>query len=879
MSNDAERNLLLNTYRDMRDSPGLLPADYAQFLNTARQQLEDEFNDGQNIRVLLHLHSGLIDQILRDQWQQLSALNQHALIAVGGYGRRELHPASDIDLLILLNNEPDDACREQMSTLLTFLWDIGLDVGHSVRTMDECLQAARDDLTVITNLLESRHLAGNHDLFQRMRTAIHPQNMWGSQRFFLAKLEEQHRRYEKFGETAHRVEPNLKEGRGGLRDIHMISWIIEREYGHLSLFELYEHHILTQSEYETLRKGRDFLWQIRFILHNLTGRKEDRLLFDYQHTLAQRMGYEQPNRNDAVEAFMQRYYKTIMELERLTDVLLGVFHQNLNADSHPVPEMVGEHYIRQGGMLAVNSPDTFVQYPTALLEIFLILQTTPGVIGLAPDTIRLMRQHLSRIDSGFRQQAWHRQIFMQMLKQPEGVTFIFRLMNRYGVLAAYIPPFANVVGRMQYDLFHAYTVDEHSLLVLSNVRRHSTRKGALEIPLCGEIFKTLQKPEILYLAALFHDIAKGRKGDHSVLGAADAMDFAREHGLNLHDAGLVSWLVRHHLLMSITAQRKDISDPAIIQAFASQVVAQNRLDYLYLLTIADMKGTNPKLWNSWKLSLLTELYHGTRNFLRKRTPLSEETDYLLMQKRNAALEQLNTDGFSRAECEVLWQALGDDYLLQHSVETLCWHACHILTASANTLPLIEMRVTVSGSSNVIFVYSEDYSDLFTRVMSTLEQLNLNIVQSRLVSMDGDRRDLFTLHVLDPGNNLVTDPDDQQYIVDVMRRNLAADTFKPTQRRQPRILRNFDIPTKINFRQREDRNLTLMEVSTGDMPGLLWRIGETLDRLDIKVHNAKIATLGEQAEDIFFITTRSGEMVQCEQLQQQLREEITAAVQT
>ncbi|MEZ5450541.1 MAG: HD domain-containing protein [Thiolinea sp.] len=403
--------------------------------------------------------------------------------------------------------------------------------------------------------------------------------------------------------------------------------------------------------------------------------------------------------------------------------------------------MVGEHYIRQGKMLAVNSPDTFTLYPTALLEIFYILQTTPGVTGLAPDTIRLMRQHLHRINSGFRQQAWHRHIFMQMLRQPHGVTFILRLMNRYGVLAAYIPAFANIVGRMQYDLFHAYTVDEHTLVVLSNVRRYSTAKGAKELPFCSEVFKTLQKPEILYLAAIFHDIAKGRDGDHSILGAEDAMSFAREHGLNLHDAGLVSWLVRNHLLMSITAQRKDISDPAVIRQFAEQAVEQNRLDYLFLLTIADMKGTNPKLWNNWKLSLLSELYHSTRKLLRKRTLVSEETANLLEQKRSAALEQLVADGFNGRQCLMLWTQLA--WLFA------AFGGKHLL-ACATSAHCIQCRAAADcayhgvNSSNVLFIYSTDAPDLFTRVVSTLEQLNLNIVQSRLVSMESSSHDLHTL---------------------------------------------------------------------------------------------------------------------------------------
>ena len=507
-----------------------------------------------------------------------------------------------------------------------------------------------------------------------------------------------------------------------------------------------------------------------------------------------------------------------------------------------------------------------------------VRETTPDVTGLAPDTIRLMRRHLHRIDKGFRQQSWHRQLFMQMLRQKKGVTFIMRLMNRYGVLAAYIPAFANIVGRMQYDLFHAYTVDEHTLVVLSNVRRYSTEKGANEMPFCSEVFKTLQKPELLYLAALFHDIAKGRQGDHSVLGAEDALNFAREHSLNLHDANLVSWMVRNHLLMSITAQRKDITDPDEILKFADQVGAQNRLDYLFLLTVADMKGTNPKLWNSWKLSLLTDLYQSTREALRKKTQYGEETERLLRQKRDSSLEVLTEMGFSQNDCLKLWDKLGEDYLLKHSVETICWQAQYLLTSSEQTLPIVEMRITVSNSSNVLFIYSEDFPGLFTRVVSTMEQLNLNIVQSRLVSVESADIDLHTLHVLGPDNKLITEERDQQHILEVLRRNLSSKNFTPTpHHRKPRILRNFDIPTKVTFRQQPEREVTLLELSAGDMPGLLGRIGKTLDQLDIKVHNAQISTLGEQAEDVFYITTRDEQMITDVDEQEMIRLALTEAI--
>ncbi len=878
MSTDTRLNPLLDNYQLFKADTPHKPADYARLLKQARKQLTGYFHEHYPIRALLHYHSGLIDAVLQDLWLQTGfSVAEAALIAVGGYGRRELHPASDVDLLILLHQPADEKAQERISKFLTFLWDMGVEVGHSVRTLEECLQTARADLSVITNLIEARLLCGSRDLYHQMRAGISPENMWDSRSFFLAKLEEQQARYLKFGDTAYRVEPNLKEGRGGLRDIHMISWIIEREYGHLSLFELHEHRLLEQGEYECLREGRAFLWSVRFILHDLTGRKEDRLLFDYQHTLAKTFGYDAPLRNDAVEAFMQRYYKTITELERLTDVLMGVLRKRLVADTQPHPVMVGEWYQKQGEVLAVNSPDTFTLYPTALLEIFLFLQNTPGATGLAPETIRLMRSNLHRIDSGFRQQVWHRQIFMQILRQPTRVTTVFRLMNRYGILAAYLPAFANIVGRMQYDLFHAYTVDEHTLFVLSNVRRYSTAKGAAELPMCSEIFKGLQKPELLYLAALFHDIAKGRNGDHSTLGAADAQDFCREHGLNVHDASLVSWLVQNHLLMSVTAQRKDISDPSVVQEFAAQVVAQNRLDYLFLLTIADIKGTNPKQWNSWKQSLLTELYLSTRNLLHKRLPASEKANLLVAQKRNAALEHLTQLSFSEGQCLQLWQKLGDDYLLQHSVESICWHAQHILTSSPYTVPLVEMRTTLSGSSNVIFVYSEDKHDLFTRVVSTLEQLNLNIVQARIVSLEDSGYDLHTMHVLGPDNKLVTDPTDKAHIIEVMHRNLRLPQFQVRQHRQPRILRNFDVPTRIQFRQQADKNLTIMEVRAGDMPGLLSRIGEALDHLGVRVHNARISTLGEQAEDIFYLTTREEDMITDAAMQETISDAVVRAL--
>lgn len=872
-------NPLLAVYDRLLERDTLHIADYAQAIRDARKLLCEEFHANKDIRLLLADHAEFIDILLQHLWS-LNGIPQYhraTLIAVGGYGRQELHPASDIDLLILLTETPGEECRERLSSFITLLWDVGLDVGHSVRTLDECLETAREDLTVITNLIESRYLSGNEKLFMRLHEAISTEHMWSSREFFQAKLEEQQKRYLKLGDTSHRVEPNLKEGRGGLRDIQTISWVTYREYGTLSLQELYENRLLEYDEFETLREGRLFLWRIRFALHELAKRKEDRLLFDYQRSLAHLFGYTDDTNNAAVEAFMQRYYRTITELERLSDMLMGIFRERILTQHPPLPEMLGEWYQKRGNLISVNSPDVFVLYPTALLEIFLLLQMTPGVTGLTPDTTRLIRHNLHRIDASFRQQARHRQLFIQILRQPKGITFVMRLMNRYGILAAYIPAFANIVGRMQYDLFHMYTVDEHTLFVLRNVRRYSTAVGAQELPLCAEVFKTLRDPELLYLAGLFHDIAKGRNGDHSELGASDAYDFCREHGLNLHDASLVSWLVRHHLLMSMTAQRKDISDPMVIQEFAGIVASQSRLDCLFLLTIADIRGTNPKLWNGWKQALLHELYHSSRRVLSNRTLLSRESTLLIEEKRNAVLEPLLLEGFSETECLALWNQFGADYHLQHSVESVLWHTRHILTEAALKPTLIHIRRTVSGSSNVLFVYSKDRDDLFSRVVSSLEQLNLNVVQARIVSTT-EGFDLYTLHILGPDNQLIINDLDQQHIIDTLTDNLEREKPYHPVHRKPRILRNFNVPTRISFSQQPEKNLTLLEINAGDMPGLLSRLGEAMDGLGIRVHNARINTLGEQAQDIFYVTTRDCEMIVDEEQQAQVRQTLEQALQ-
>ncbi|HEY3487503.1 MAG TPA: [protein-PII] uridylyltransferase, partial [Gammaproteobacteria bacterium] len=530
------------------------------------------FHAQQPIDDIVHQRAHAVDEVLIQLWRQEfpeDSGDEIALIAVGGYGRGELHPKSDVDIMILLEERTLSRQQAGIERFITSLWDLGLEIGHSVRTCAECALEATKDVTVVTNLLESRLLIGSTVLLNKMREATAESRIWSKEDFFKAKLVEQEQRHQKFGETANRVEPNLKEGPGGLRDIQTIFWVAKRYFDAARLEDLTELGFLTKEELEALISGRRLLWKIRFALHIAAGTHEDRLLFNHQRELASLFGYQDEGHNLAVEQFMQSYYRTVTELERLNEMLLQLLHEAIeHRGSKDKPKVINERFIAVHGYLQAAHDKVFVQYPPALLEIFLLKQRHPEIQGVAAQTIRLIRNHRQLIDQKFRDDPINRELFMSILKEPHGISHELRRMNRYGVLAAYLPEFENIVGRMQYDLFHIYTVDVHTLFVLRNVRRFSVPEHAHWQPTCTDIFPTLEHPEILYIAALFHDIAKGRGGDHSELGAKDVEKFCQNHNISQNNTRLIQWLVNNHLLMSMTAQRKDISDPAIIHEFA-----------------------------------------------------------------------------------------------------------------------------------------------------------------------------------------------------------------------------------------------------------------------------------------------------------------------
>jgi [protein-PII] uridylyltransferase len=845
-------------------------------LRSATQQLYALFDQGVPVVDLVTARSHLVDVLLREAWHRhIPASRRAALAAVGGYGRRELHPASDIDILILVAHDMEPALGAAISHLITCLWDVGLEVGHSVRSIDDCVREAQADVTVMTNLIEARLLAGDESLFARMQQATGPDRIWPSAAFFAAKADEQRARWHKYGDTAYNLEPNIKENPGGLRDIQMIGWIAKRHFAAGNLHDLVGHGFLTEGEHLTLVEGQALLWRIRFALHRLAGRREDRLLFDYQGTLAHAFGFADAEHNLAVEQFMQQYYRTVMELNRLNEMLLQLFEEAILLKDHlDPPTVINKRFRVRNGFLEVARNDIFRRHPFALLEVFHILQVHPEVTGVRASTIRLIREHRHLIDDKVRGDLRARSLFMEILRHPTGLAHALQRMNRYGVLAAYIPAFANIVGRMQYDLFHVYTVDEHTLRLVRNLRRFMVGEHAHEFPLCSAIAHTIPKLELVYLAGLFHDIAKGRGGDHSLLGARDAWDFCSLHGLSKYDSRLVAWLVEKHLLMSMTAQRKDTSDPEVIQAFAAQVGDPTRLDYLYLLTVADARATNPERWNSWKDALLRELYHGTRRALIRGLDNPQAQEDLIEQKKAEAVRVVAKYGLSANDCRERWAKFTPDYFLHNSPDEIAWQMRLLFAYATATLPLVAIRPLTARGSTEILIYTHDQPNLFGRTTALLDQMRLSIMDARIMTTS-DGMVLNTYYVLELEGDPIGDEQRMQEIRAALENELAERRSTDIQvaRRLPRRHRYFPTATDVSFSTDEPNRRTVMRLITLDRPGLLAEVGAVFDACGIRLQNAKIATIGAEVEDVFFITTDDFAPITCQGALSCLRDQI------
>ncbi|MEE4299769.1 MAG: [protein-PII] uridylyltransferase [Pseudomonadales bacterium] len=843
----------------------------------AQAALETRFEAGEDVVELVRARARAVDTVLVDlyrnhPWPELppGALAP-ALLAVGGYGRGELHPHSDIDILVLLDGPTaeDAELREAVAAFVARLWDLGPTIGHAVRTVDDCAIEARRDLTVVTNLMEARTLAGSEALRFAMDEAIALDKCWPAPEFFRAKVEEQDRRYRRYDNTEYNLEPNVKSGPGGLRDLQLVRWIAKRHFGTSRLENLIGHGLLTARELLELNAAEQFLWKVRWGLHVLTGRGEDRLLFDHQRELARRFGYTESDGQLAVERFMHDYYVHVFEVRELSELIRQHFEEVILGEGSSGPvEFVDDRFRIRDAHVEVTSPDVFRRDPSTLLEIFVLMANRPDVEGVRAGTIRAIAEHVWLIDDTFRADRRNAALFMELLRSPHRLVSQLTRMRRYGVLGAYLPEFGRIVGQMQHDLFHIYTVDAHTMLLLRNLRRFRFESSRETFPLAYHTVNAVPKPELLYIAGIYHDIAKGRGGDHSELGAQDVTRFAERHGLPEADTELVRWLVADHLLMSSTAQRRDISDPEVIREFAREVRTEERLDYLYALTAADINATNPKLWNSWRAQLLWTLYNETRRFLRRGVEQEVDRETWIDETRAAAVVKLEREGMKREVLDKLFAEADDDYFLKYDHNDIAWQVRTLDHWDAHRDgPLVRIRRSFREEERApigateIFVYCVDRPHLFAATVAVLDALDLSVLDARIHTGSGQVC-FNTFMVLDRDGHPLQDEAQFERIETELAAALSDPDRQPeiVRRRVPRELRQFTIPTQVQLTNDGSAPYTELRVVAADRPGLLARIGLIFVEQDIQLTGAKIATLGERIDDVFFITDAQGEPI-------------------
>lgn len=822
-------------------------------LKIDRQCAIEVYRDKGNADRLLHDLRRATDDALR-MLLRLHPLPRHAaLTAVGGYGRGELFPYSDVDLLILLGNPPSEQDEALLGALVASLWDLGIEPGYSVRTIDQCLDEAKGDITVETSLLETRYIAGRRGLVNQFDKAMLAQ--LDARAFFRAKLAEMHQRHARFQETPYALEPNCKESPGGLRDLQVIRWMSRAAGFGGSWSQIARTGVLTKQEARDLRRAELAFKRLRIELHLLTKRREDRLLFDLQHSLAQAYGIEPTATRRASEILMQRYYWAARLVTQLNTVLV----ESLQAELFPVGRdqavALEEHFLNLQGRLDIEDDQIFNRCPELLLKAFLIVQQHPEITSMSPRTLRAIWHARWRVDAKFRQNPVNRQTFLNILQQPQGIVHALRRMTMLNILPRYLPAFRRVVGQMQHDLFHVYTVDQHTLQVVRNLRRFTMPEHAQEYPLCSKLIANLDRHWLLYVAALFHDIAKGRGGDHSELGAVDVRRFARDHNLSEDDTEMVVFLVRHHLLMSQVAQKQDLSNPAVIEAFAQQVGTSRRLTALYLLTVADIRGTSPKVWNAWKGKLLEDLFYLTRTALGGQ---SESTNTVLQQRIAEATRLTRLTGLLDDSREAFWRTLDVAYFLRHDAPDIAWHTRHLHYRVSPDEPVVKARPVIGGEGLQIMVYTHDQSDLFARICTYLGRRKLDVLDARIHTTrhgyaldsfvvlpgggDADLRSLSTLieHEL---------PD---YLLG--REVKALKSRSGMTHRPSRLSRAFPVDPIVELRPDEGGLHWRLAIVATDRPGLLAEIAKVFAEFSVSIETAKVMTLGERVEDVFIISS-------------------------
>ncbi len=817
-------------------------------LDKERKSLQLSFEQGQISHDVLHQLAIITDRHLRKIWKSCLIPENLCLIAVGGYGRAQLYPYSDVDILILLPNATDQIVQAKIESLISLFWDIGLDVGHSVRTITECVQLSAEDITIQTNLIESRLITGNRNLYhqftKKMKRQINPAS------FLRAKMVEQKQRHAKQLET--NLEPNIKESPGGLRDLNTILWVSKAGGIGNTWLALAKHGFMTREEAKAITKHEQVLQLLRIRLHYLAGRREDRLLFDHQTALAKILKFADRGQHRASERLMQRYYQTAKSVTQLNIILI----QNLELRISPplnrtIVTPINSRFVKRGELLSAPDTSIFEKDPSSILEVFCILQKNHDIKGIGAVTLRALWRSRRFINAKVRQNRLLKTYFLDILKSPSYMLRELRRMHQFDILGRYIPAFNRISGQMQHDLYHVYTVDQHILKVVRNLRRFSIPELAHEFPLCSQLMSEFDKPELLYLAGLFHDIGKGRGGDHSTLGKVDAELFCESHGLPKDDTELVSWLVDKHLVMSVTAQKSDLSDPDVIKIFTDCVSNQYRLKALYLLTVADIRGTSPKVWNGWKAKLLENLYYSTKQLLNKDP---NNRDLKFRNNQEDARTQLRLMTIDEDSYLNFWQQLDTAYFLRHNGQEIAWHTRHLHQHVNTKQPIVKVRLSPIEEGLQVLVYLPDQPELFSRICSFFEGISFDIFEAKVhTTHNGYALDTFDIQ--DSSNQQTSYRDIMSFIEHELEARLRNRAPLPelTKSRLNRQMRHFPITPKISIQADDKGDYRMLAIVAGDRPGLLSRISRTLTTFNINLHAAKITTLGSRAEDNFLIS--------------------------
>jgi [protein-PII] uridylyltransferase len=837
-------------------------------LQAERQQLIDAFNAGGPVERLLRGLARCVDGALVRLARSHGVTRRAAIVAVGGYGRGELFPHSDVDVLIVV---PEDASDDELGAverLVGCLWDLGLQIGHSVRTVPECREQAAQDVTVLTSMIEARRLAGPVSLFDQFVKSVF-QDI-DPQHFFREKVLEQQQRHLKFQEAAYSLEPNCKESPGGLRDLHILLWVARAAGLGTSWSELISGGLLTAEEGRWVRHNERTLKQLRARLHVVAGRREDRLLFDVQGAIAEAEGVRPTATRRASEVLMQRYYWAAKPVIQLNTIVLQNIEERLFPREDPQPQPIDETFVARGEMLDIADDDAFRRDPNALLRGFLVLQQHPDLTGMSARLLRALWHARFLINAEFRRDPRNRQTFIDILRQPRGIVHGLRRMNQWSVLGRYLPVFRRIVGQMQHDLFHVYTVDQHILQVIRNLRRFTMAEYAHEYPLCSQLISEFDRHWLLYVAALFHDIAKGRGGDHSELGGRDARAFCRQHGIRGEDAALVRFLVEQHLTMSQVAQKQDIADPEVVGRFAELVGDERRLTALYLLTVADIRGTSPRVWSSWKGKLLEDLFRMTR---RRLGGDALPATAVLERRTRDARRTLDLYGISAAAHQPLWQQLDVVYFMRNSAREIAWHTRTLLAHLNTGRAIVRSRLAATGDAVEVLIYVRDQKDLFARVCGYFDSRNLSILDAKIHT---------TLHGYALDSFLITDHGrtDYRQLLALVNRELAdwieemTPLPPPVKGRLSRHSRHFPVAPNVTLAVGERGNQYLLSITTTDRIGLLYSITRVLATHDVNVHTAKINTLGERVEDVFLI---DGAVLSDEREQARLERDLLEAI--